>query len=161
MELSFRGLRKELWFRGGGGARVTPVVVGYVVVVEVVVVMEVLELLVMVDFVEDRPLHYDTPVGKLFMINMFDDLPVGFGLIFKVEDLFDLCYENVLVIFKRLTTAVDLCHVVSKDKFVDFTSFVATGGGGGDGGGASDGGARIVCDGGFCGGAALQKSPRR
>ncbi|GJW53547.1 hypothetical protein Tco_0097632, partial [Tanacetum coccineum] len=32
------------------------------------------------------------------------------------------------------------------------------GGGGGDGGG---GGARIVCDGGFCRGEALQKSPRR
>ncbi|GKF95286.1 hypothetical protein Tco_0288021 [Tanacetum coccineum] len=60
------------------------------------------------------------------MINMFNDLPVGFGLIFKVEDLFDLCYENVLVIFKHLTTAVDLCHVVYKDKFVDFTSFVTS-----------------------------------
>ena len=70
--------------------------------------------------------HDDTPVGKLFMINMFDDLPIGFGRIFKVEDLFDLCYENVLIIFKPLTTAVNLCHVVSKDEFIDSTILVAS-----------------------------------
>nr|GFB65286.1 hypothetical protein [Tanacetum cinerariifolium] len=70
--------------------------------------------------------HDNTPVRKLFMINMFDDPPVGFGLIFKVEDLFDLCYENVLIIFKRLSSCVDLGHVVSKDKTFDFMSFVSS-----------------------------------
>ncbi|GJR36325.1 hypothetical protein Tco_1212009 [Tanacetum coccineum] len=67
--------------------------------------------------IRDRLYHDDTPSDNFYVT--CSSPSVGFGLIFKVEDLFDLCYENVLVIFKRLTTAVDLCHVVSKDKFVD------------------------------------------
>ncbi|GJS51667.1 hypothetical protein Tco_0625029 [Tanacetum coccineum] len=57
---------------------------------------------------------------------MFLHHPSGFWSYLQGRRTCLTVLRELLVIFKRLTTVVDLCHVVSKDKFFDFTSFVAS-----------------------------------